>query len=223
MYSGLNEEDSQCSYLVPRMAARQQFSVANPVVSINSYRNQEAADVNLALQVTSTSTMVEKPLTTCTVAAQRTAQPIHSSMVAREIEDEEVLRVETVSMYAVKIKQANKKIRSFFFNTFVLLVSILVIGMLTVLMVTVPELIYKIEVLIIALVVSSYLLSAEMKCIYRAQRQRYLTADQIVPMMRKKVTSASSEDMKHFAFVTQDTETYLRALTAKELNGGFRS
>jgi hypothetical protein len=245
MYSGLNEEDSQCGSLMTGINSDIQYPISDSqhlklsksakvphftqsslspgnesIMTAHAYvLKQKSTNADLsALHTVSTSMSVEKAITEVTIINQHPPQQKYPITDTVEIEGTEALAIQTVSMHVVKRKQAKKNVRSFIFNIFFLLTGILLLGMLIVFIAVIPDLIYKIEIFIIILVGSSYFASAEAKCIYRERQQRYLTATQIMSKTKKKTTPSPSEDMKHFLFVAQDTETFLRTITAKKLN-----
>jgi hypothetical protein len=130
-----------------------------------------------------------------------------------DIEDDDALILDTVSMNAVKKIRTMRKVGAFFSNFFLLLISILFLCVLATLLITISNLTYKSGFLIAFVISFSYVVSAQVKRFDRARHRKILTAAQLA----KKGTLSEEEDdmMKHMKVIKEDTMTYLRTINDK--------
>lgn len=137
---------------------------------------------------------------------------------ATNIEDDDAIVLQTVSISAVQKKRAKKKINTFFNNIVILLLSILFLVLLAIAIILLSNPMYKAVAILLSLVVLSYVVSLQVKFIYRVRQQTFLTVTQMVHAVGKKSTSSRNRDMKHMTLIKEDTTTFLRAITKKDLN-----
>ncbi len=133
-----------------------------------------------------------------------------------DVDDDEASGMQTVSMRAVKKKRARNRVKTAFAGSVLLLMSMLFLSLLVVAIVLMPDLICKVQVLIVLFIAISYVVSVQLKRIRRARQQKYVTVARFLRTV-KKGSSAKDDDMEHLKLIKQDTMTYLRALTAKQL------
>ncbi|GLV59318.1 hypothetical protein KDH_61450 [Dictyobacter sp. S3.2.2.5] len=136
--------------------------------------------------------------------------------------DDDAIILETVSIRAVKKKQVKKNVSAVFSNIIVLCISILLLGLLAIAIILLSNPLYKAVVFLVSLVVLSYVVSAQVKFIYRARQKTFLTVTQMVRVVGKKSTLSKDKDMKHMTLIKQDTTAFLRAITKKDLRDDAR-
>ena len=134
-------------------------------------------------------------------------------------EDDNVLGLQTVSMRTVRDIRVKKKTTTFFASVVGWLLSISFFSGLVYVFIIVPDPIYKVEVLLISLVAFSYIISAQMKLMdrLRPKTKPFISATQLVPAIKKESVSPRDKEMRHFQLIKEDTTTYLRAITKKNL------
>jgi hypothetical protein len=184
-----------------------------------STASQEAVQHDLsALQAEIEPTIVATKTTHSSVVVEQ-VQLQHPSVVAQlaDVVDNDASVLQTVSIRAVKRKRAKKGIITFFINAVILLVSFLFLVLLGVTIIILSNPMYKAVVFLVFLTVLSYAISLQLKLIYRARQQTFLTVTQMVRAVGQKSTSAKDKDMKHLTLSKQDTTTFLRAIAKKDI------
>jgi hypothetical protein len=122
-------------------------------------------------------------------------------------------------MRVVKEKRVKKKASTFFAILGSQIVSLLFLGGLAYAFILVSDPIYKVDVLLVFLISFSYLLSAQMKMLdrLRPKTKPFLSVTQLVPAIKKTSGEHEDKERAHFKLIKEDTTTYLRAITRKNL------
>jgi hypothetical protein len=137
-----------------------------------------------------------------------------------ELQDDEALVLQTVSIQAVIKERTKNKIRNFFSDIALLLYSIFFIGIIVVTIIIVPNSLFKLVSFVALLLVLSHILGVQVRRMHQAKKQRYLNSKQIMRAIKKGSTLSENdneEDMKHLKLIKEDTMSYLRALRIKGL------
>ena len=137
-----------------------------------------------------------------------------------ELQDNEALVLQTVSIQAVIKERTKNKIRNFFSDIALLLYSIFFIGIIVVTIIIVPNSLFKLVSFVALLLVLSHILGVQVRRMHQAKKQRYLNSTQIMRAIKKGSTlpeNDNEEDMKHLKLIKEDTMSYLRALRIKGL------
>lgn len=184
---------------------------------------QELEEDNLSAQQTViVPIVVEKKVTDSVVVEQ--IQPIQMVSVSQaiDVEDDEAVILQTVAISTVEKKRAKKKISALFYNVMIMLLSALVLSFIVAIIIVLSSPLYKAAVFLVFLIVLSYVISLQVKLFYRARQQEFLTVTQMVRVVGKRPKFSRDKDMKHLTLIKQDTTTFLRAITKKDIKKDSR-
>lgn len=198
---------------------KEQAVISKDEVRSQAIKDQEPHRVSVeAVETILMSTVSPQVVTGPVLNSPLFRAPLIADLAGFEDDDEPVLQ--TVTIGAVKKKRVRKKIRTFFINCLILFISLLFLAVLVVIVYFMPNLLYKVATLIVFLVACSYVASLQAKRIAYARQQTFLTVTQLVRAVRKVPVDSKDDDMKHLKLLKQDTMTYLRALTTRDLKKG---
>lgn len=208
----------------PQFTPSSTLSACEQITAIQATSTtQELEQDNLSAQQTViVPIVIEKKVTDSGVVEQ--IQPIQMVSVSQtvEVEDDEAVILQTVAISTVEKKRAKKKISTFFYNVMIMLLSALVLSFIVAIIIALSSPLYKAAVFLVFLIVLSYVVSLQVKLFYRARQQEFLTVTQMVQVVGKRPKSSRDKDMKHLTLIKQDTTTFLRAITKKDIKKDSR-